>query len=148
MTAARPPWLAFGVPCCLWFALLLFLVPVSAHAQTDASRQQDLTRAELEARIQSLQAALGRIRAEQQSTYQQFQMVQELRRNEWHELSMPPQLYSPPVNYDDVIRDRQARDQRLQSYASQMDRLYNRYRELEEQARPLQQELAELVAQR
>ena len=61
------------------------------------------------------------------------------------------QVYTPPAappNYDDVVRDRQAREYRLQDYASQMDRLYAYYRELEEQKRRLLDQLAVLTAQR
>ncbi len=133
-------------------AFVLLLVPLIALPQTDGSEQDSArARAALEVRMRSLEAALGRIRTEQQAVYQQFQMVQELRRSESQELAMPPQLYSPPVtppNYDDVVRERQARESRLQNYATQMERLYNRYRELEEQARAVQQQLAELSTQR
>ena len=46
------------------------------------------------------------------------------------------------------MRDKQARESRLHYYASQMDQLYARYRELEDQKRPLLEQLAELSAQR
>ena len=135
-----------------FLCLVLLLAAAPALAQTDTSPQeQAAARAELQARIRSLETALSRVSAEQQSVYQQFQMVQEMRRNERQELLNPMQVYTPPAspaNYDDVMRDRQAREYRMQDYASQMDRLYARYRELEEQKRQLLDQLADLTAQR
>ena len=135
-----------------FLCLVLVLAAAPALAQTDTSPQeQAAARAELQARIRGVEAALSRVSAEQQSVYQQFQMVQEMRRNERQELSNPMQVYTPPAsppNYDDVVRDRQAREYRLQDYARQMDRLYARYRELEEQKRQLLDQLADLTAQR
>jgi len=135
-----------------FLCLVLLLAAAPALAQTDTSPQeQAAARAELQARIRGVEAALSRVSAEQQSVYQQFQMVQEMRRNERQELLNPMQVYTPPAspaNYDDVMRDRQAREYRMQDYASQMDRLYARYRELEEQKRQLLDQLADLTAQR
>ena len=135
-----------------FLVLVLLLAASPALAQTDPSPQERAAaRAELEARIRGVESALSRVSAEQQSVYQQFQMVQEMRRNERQELSNSMQVYTPPAsppNYDDVVRDRQAREYRLQDYASQMDRLYAYYRELEEQKRRLLDQLANLTAQR
>lgn len=135
-----------------FLVLVLLFAARPALGQTDPSPQERATaRAELEARVRGFEAALSRVSAEQQSIYQQFQMVQEMRRNERQELLDPLQVYAAPAaprNYDDVVRDRQARDYRLQDYASQMDRLYARYRELEEQKRRLLDQLVELTAQR
>ena len=139
------------------FLVLLLFAAASAMAQTAPSAQEQASgRAELEARIRGVEAALSRINAEQQSVYQQFQMVQEMRRNERQDLLSAGQPYTPPAwissyaipNYDDVVRDKQAREFRLHDYASQMERLYARYRELEDQKRPLLEQLAELTAQR
>jgi chromosome segregation ATPase len=135
-----------------FFVLVLLVAAAPALAQSDPTAQERAAaRAELEARIRAVQAALGRFSTEQQSIYQQFQMVQEMRRNERQELLNPTQVITPPgspTNYDDVVRDKQAREYRLQDYANQMDRLYARYRELEEQKRQLLDHLAELAAQR
>jgi hypothetical protein len=132
--------------------LVLFLAAMPALAQTDLPPQKGAgARAELEAQIRSIEAAIRRVSTEQQSLYQQFQMVQEMRRNERQALSNsmqgnPPA--GPPPNYDDVVRERQARENRLQDHEREMDRLYARYRELEEQNRRLLNQLAELVARR
>ena len=78
------------------------------------------------------------------------QMVQQMRNGELQQGVQGYQSFTPeatPPNYDDVVRQQHARDERLQRYAAEMDRLYARYRELEEQKRPLLDELAALSAQ-
>ncbi len=132
---------------CLVFILLLGAVP--ALAQSDGT--SPAARAQLEAQIRSVESALSRVTAEQQSVYQQFQMVQEMRRSALQEMQGATQAYTPPSsppNYDDVQREREARDARLQGYSAEMDRLYARYQELEEQKRPLLDELADLTGRR
>jgi hypothetical protein len=98
--------------------------------------------------MKRLEVALNRIQAEQQSVYHQFQMVQELRRSEILQYQQSIQVYTPPAtppNYDDVVRDKEARDARMREYDYEVERLYDRYRELEEQKRPLLERLAELA---
>jgi hypothetical protein len=51
----------------------------------------------------------------------------------------------PPANVDDVQRDEDARVQRMNDLQAESDRLYGRYRELEEQKRPLLDELSTLA---
>jgi hypothetical protein len=132
-------------------ALVLLLASAAALAQADASPQaRPAARIELEVRIRGLEAAIRRVDTEQHSLYQQFQMVQEMRRNERQALSnamqgSPPP--GPPPNYDDVVRQKQLRESRLQDHERELDRLYARYRELEEQKRQLLDQLAALVAQ-
>ena len=103
---------------------------------------------EVDAQIKRLETALNRIQAEQQSVYHQFQMVQELRRSEIVQYQQSIQVYTPPAtppNYDDVVREKEARDARMRQYDDEVERLYDRYRELEEQKRPLLERLAELA---
>src|SRR5688572_4111381 len=129
-----------GAFCCL------LLTASSVSAQTDFPSQT-----ELDTQIRRVQLALDRIQLEQQSVYQQFQMMQELRRSELQQNYQSSQVYTPeptPPNYDDLVRDRQAQEARVQGYAAELDRLYARYRELEEQKRPLLEELSELALQR
>ncbi len=98
--------------------------------------------------IRRLETALNRIQAEQQSVYHQFQMVQELRRTEVGQYQESIQVYTPPAtppSYDEVVRDREARDARMRRYDGEVERLYDRYRELEEQKRPLLERLSELA---
>jgi Mg-chelatase subunit ChlI len=117
-----------------------------AVAQTDFASQ-----AELDAQTRRLESALNRIQLEQQSVYQQFQMMQELRRSEQQQTYQSSQTYTPPPtppNYEDQVREQQARDARMQGYQSELDRLYARYRELEAQKQPLLDELSALAQRR
>ena len=103
------------------------------------------------AQQRQVEAALARISQEQQSIYQQFQMVQELRRNDERQmLPMPSYGFPPtsPPNYDDMKRQEEARAQRIRELQYEVDRLYARYRELEEQKRPLIETLYALAQQR
>ena len=122
--------------------LLLFALLACACAWAGESVQQQVRR---------IEGALGRITQEQQALYQQFNMVQELRRNEERQMLPPLQFYvapgSPP-NYDDVKRQEEARAQRVKDMQYERDRLYARYRELEEQKRPLLEALSALAQQR
>jgi hypothetical protein len=130
----------------VFLALCLLLSGASVFAQTDAG-----ARAEIDMQIKRVELALSRIQAEQQSVYQQFQMVQEMRRTEQQQNYQSSLVYTPPAtppNYDDIVRDQQAREARMQGYAAELDRLYARYRELEEQKRPLLDELSQLATQR
>ena len=127
-------------------AFTLFLVTGTATAQTDTA-----SRAELDAQIKGVELALNRIQLEQQSVHQQFQMIQEMRRTELEQIQQSALVYTPeptPPNYDDMVREKQAREARLQGYQYELDRLYARYRELEEQKRPLLDELAQLAPPR
>jgi hypothetical protein len=125
-----------------WLALVLALITGSAcAASSDAILQQQ----------RQVEAALARISQEQQAIYQQFQMVQELRRNDERQmLPMPSYDFPPtsPPNYDDVKRQQDARAQRIRELQYEVDRLYARYRELEEQKRPLIETLYALAQQR
>jgi len=122
-----------------WLPLVLALLAGPAWSADDAAQE-----------IRRVEAALSRISQEQQSVYQQFQMVQELRRSDERQMQ-PLQSYTPPPtppNYDDVKREEEARTQRIKEYQYELDRLYARYRELEEQKKPLLEELSALAQQR
>ena len=137
----------------LWLLVLLMLpVAAPAAAQTTPSSQASAAaRAELDARIAAVEAALARIGAEQQSVYQLFQMVREMRGLEVEAMqnAFGASAYpNPPPGYDEVMRDKRVREERQATYASEMNRLYARYRELEEAKRPLGEQLQELLRQR
>ena len=123
-----------------WLPLMLALL--SSPAMSAESVQQQMRRVE---------TALARIAQEQQAVYQQFNMVQELRRNDERQILPPLQSYSPPgtpPNYDDVKRQEEVRAQRVRDLQSELDRLYSRYRDLEEQKKPLLDTLSALAQQR
>lgn len=97
-------------------------------------------------RIMELQARLNAVNQVQQSLYQQFQMIQELRRNEI--MGTYPQVLPggglsnlPPINYDDTVRLQRERQERLQRYERDLDELYARYAELDEQKKAILDEL-------
>ena len=119
-------------------AIALAFLAAPAWSQ-DAGRQQ----------LARVNAALAGMSAEQAAVYQQFQMVQEMRRNEERRNSvLPGTTYgSTPANFDDVQRSEDARAQRIVDLAAESDRLYARYRELEEQKRGLIDTLSLLAQQ-
>lgn len=111
--------------------------------------------AQTDAEIKRVEAELQRIQQEQQSLYQQFQMIQELRRTEM-QMEAPPVTQStpdystenPPPNYDELVRDKAKRDDRIKQYTAELNRNYARYRELEDRKRALQDRLDALAQQR
>jgi hypothetical protein len=122
-----------------WAILTCLLLVAPVLAADDMDRE-----------VRRVESALTRISQEQQSVYQQFQMVQELRRSEERQMQ-PLQSYTPPAtppSYDDVKREEEARAERVKEYQYELDRLYARYRELEEQKKPLLEELSELAQRR
>jgi hypothetical protein len=122
-----------------WAMLIGLLLSAPAPAAEDIDRE-----------VRRVESALTRISQEQQSVYQQFQMVQELRRSDQAQMQ-PLQSYTPPAtppNYGDVKREEEARAARVKQYQYELDRLYARYRELEEQKKPLLDELSALAQRR
>jgi hypothetical protein len=107
------------------------------------SAEEDIRRQALQA-----QSALNRLTQEQQAVYQQFQMVQELRRNEERLAIQRLPIYriTNPVaiSLDDAQREEDRRLQRVNELQAESDRLYARYRELEDQKLPLFDTLASL----
>lgn len=128
----------------VWFFAIVLLLsgPLSADPATDAE-------------ILRIQAQLQRIQQDQQSTYQQFQMIQELRRAEM-DAANPQVVQNPPIypdggqppNYDDVVREKAERERRINQYTGQLDELYARYGEMDAQKKSLQQRLNELTQPR
>lgn len=110
---------------------------------------------DVEAELKRVEAALQRVQQEQQSLFQQFQMTQELRRTEMQaanpSILQNSPVYAednPPPNYDDVVRQRQARDDRIKQYTEDLNRLYARYQDLEQEKAALMEREAELQEQR
>jgi hypothetical protein len=119
--------------------LLLALLGMPAWAADDVDQEIR--------RVESLLAATVQ---EQQSVFQQFQMVQALRASEERQVQ-PVQSYTPPAsppNYDDVRREESTRAARIKQYQEEMDRLYPRYRVLEEQRKQLLELLSTLAPAR
>lgn len=130
--------------------LMAFLsVPFVALAQTRDDPSADAR--QVDAQMRRIELTLGRINSEQQSLYQQFQMLQEMRRGELERVQESALSFTPPAtppNYDDVVQEREAWEQRIRHYADELDRLYSRYRELDAQKQPLLESLSQLALDR
>jgi len=107
----------------LW---LLLAICIPAQADTETQRQR-------------LEKELTRIQQESQSTYQQFLMIQELRRNEMTEAPMitvqpiSPEKSIPIPNYEELVQQRQGKQERIKQYAVELDSLYSRFKALEDE---------------
>lgn len=105
---------------------LLLLLALSTSVWADAAAQ-----------IRQLEKTLARIQQESQSTYQQFLMIQELRRNEIDAplpITIPPSPASksiPIPEYEELIQEKQEKADRIKKYTDDLDRLKARYTELE-----------------
>ena len=103
-------------------------------------------------RIFELELAVNRLTQEQQAVYQQFQMVQDMRRNEMQDLTPiilgPPAMggvkEGPPLSYDETIRIQRERKERIQQYTRDLEQLYARYTELGNQKKALLDQIMEL----
>ena len=112
---------------------LLFLMSGSALAQSSGDVQ-----------MPRLEAALARVREEQQSVYQQFQMIQALQRAELQSVETNSALYVPDgqvPSYDDVARERLIRQGRIRYYTEELRQLSDRYRDLDHQVGPLLEQI-------
>lgn len=114
--------------------ILAFLLPLSLSAVA----------ADKGTELQKLYSALNMLNQEQQAIYQQFQMVEELRRN------TPLALYGAQLlplkrgeiqNYDAMVEAQQNAIRRSENLHWQADQLVSRYNEIEEMKKPLQQQI-------
>jgi hypothetical protein len=146
----------------VFLPLCLLLISLSAQAQTVIDEQ-----------IRQLETNLIQINQNQQNIYQQFQMTQELRRNELQQqeevTSIPPVGTYPqtgaspelgsakmsdflpevtiggsPPSYEEMVRKKRERQKRIQQYNSDLDRLHAQYQELETEKRVLMEQITDL----
>jgi hypothetical protein len=108
------------------------------------------TERKVDPRITQLEMALSHVSQEQQSVYQQFQMLQELRRNEIQDSNPLVQGMGgvkdmPPISYDESIAQQRERKERFNQHTRDLDRLYARYAELGEQKKVILDQLRELA---
>jgi hypothetical protein len=102
-------------------------------------------------RIAQLEMALSHVSQEQQSVYQQFQMLQDLRRSEIQDITplvtqdMGGVKDMPPISYDDSVRIQRERKERFQQHSRELERLYARYSELGEQRKAILEQLREVA---
>lgn len=122
----------------------ILLLAAAVAAASDADRDDQLRR---------LEGAISQLQQEQQSAYQQFGMVQELRRSLIQQTTPLPLpavsgIDGDVPDYDEQVRQRKQLEEQLRRYSVELDRLYARYRELEEQKRPLLDRISELSQSR
>lgn len=96
--------------------------------------------------LEKLYGALNMLNQQQQAVYQQFQMVQELRRSAptLYGMPMQPQLYGQIANYDEVIATQKSAVLRSEYLYQQADQLLAKYNEIEEMKKPLQLRIYDL----
>jgi type II secretory pathway pseudopilin PulG len=103
--------------------------------------------ADQDAELQNLYTALNMLNQQQQAIYQQFQMVQEVRRSSLplYGTSMLPQLMGAPANYDEAVAAQKSAIRRGEDLSQQADQLLEKYNEIEEMKKPLQQKIYSLT---
>lgn len=102
-------------------------------------------------RLQQLEADLNDVRQAQQSAYQNYQMVRDMRLMEMQE-SIPPKaqqpygtdLDTPPPNFDEVFRMQMERERRIRQYTDELKSLSEHYLELEQERKALLGQIREL----
>ncbi|MFZ3018345.1 MAG: hypothetical protein WA056_07815 [Gallionella sp.] len=125
--------------------LLSLLLFVSAAALADDDVQD---------KLKLLEADLNSVRQEQQSVYQNYQMVRDMRLMEAQE-GIPPKsqyphgmdLDTPPPNFDEVFSMQMEREQRIRQYTDDLESMSERYLELEEERKTLLEQIKELKQQ-
>lgn len=119
--------------------LLLLLLALPLTIQADSAAQ-----------VRQLEKALARLQQESQSIQQQFIMIQELRRNEMSEPTMTvpqpkiPGQSIPIPNYNDLMQSKQEREQRIEKYTADLNRLYARFSELENEKQTILEQINSL----
>lgn len=127
-------------------AFFLFLLTVGvALAQTGN-----------QSRLAQLEKVLASVQQEQQAVYQQFQMVQELRRSDMQPFLYRPEAQSlpgsgmqglPSIDYDENVSQQRAQQERIESHTREMNALYARYVELAAQRKALLDQIVDLATQ-
>ncbi|SDW06866.1 hypothetical protein [Nitrosomonas oligotropha] len=126
----------------------LFLLALTFSLMAWADEDKGMTDTEKQSR--QLEKALARIQQESQSIQQQFMMIQELRRNDIAEPSMNIPLPSTPgqsipvPNYNNLMQQKQERDQRIEKYTADLNRLYARFTELENEKQVILEQIKSL----
>ncbi|HET9663675.1 MAG TPA: hypothetical protein VFP00_05545 [Burkholderiales bacterium] len=93
--------------------------------------------------VKSLQDALSVLNQEQQAIYQQFQMIQQLRRSNAEPVA-PAIGGGAPGNYDEMIATKRAQSEREEAYARELRDLYQRHRDIEREKQPIIENLRRL----
>lgn len=118
----------------LVYALLLLQLSLPAAADNGAE-------------LERLYSALNMLNQQQQAIYQQFQMVQEIRRANvpvLYGMPIPPQLNGQIANYDAMVAVQKSAILRGEDLSRQADQLLAKYNEIEEMKKPLQSKIYDL----
>ena len=121
----------------LVFALLLLQLSFPAAAADNG------------AELEKLYSALNMLNQQQQAIYQQFQMVQEIRRDSvplLYGMPIPSQLVNGQIaNYGEMVEAQKNAIVRGENLSRQADQLLAKYNEIEEMKKPLQAKIYELT---
>jgi hypothetical protein len=124
----------------LLMAAPLMALFVLSGASAAAAGQDD--------QLQRLHSALNMLDQEQRAIYQQFQMVQALRRSSPQPFYGATMLVVPSgeiANYDEAVAAQDRLIRRSNELAEQASQLVTRYGEIEEEKKPLQQQILRLT---
>jgi len=106
--------------------------------------------ADNEKQLLELEVAISQRQQEQQILFQQFQMVQELRR---HEIAQDDQVApageditfnGEAPKYEDLAEQRRNRIEKIHRHTDKLNELYARYQEIENERQALIEQLSEL----
>ena len=101
------------------------------------------------AELQGLYATLGALNQEQQSLFQQFQMLQEVRRSNdrafYSSQLQPADITTQVPNYEDVVQAQKEVLRRGEEMTRQSDQLYAQYNEIEAKKAQVRQRILELT---
>lgn len=118
----------------LFFCLLLVSMSVSAEMENEKP-------------ISELEVAIMQQQQEQQILFQRFQMLQELRRHEITQIEQALPTGSDVIingeapKYEDTARQRRERTERVHRYTDELNELYVRYQETENERQALIEQL-------
>ena len=117
---------------------LLSLLALSVNASADDK-----------AELQGLYASLSMLNQEQHSLFQQFQMLQELRRDNdrtvYASQLRSPRFAAEVPNYADIIEAQRSAVRRGEELAQQSAQLYAQYNEIEAREAQLRQRILDLT---
>ena len=120
------------------FILIFLLLALSFAAAADDKTE-----------LQSLYAAVSALNQEQQAMFQQFQMLQDLRRANDRAFDAsqlrPPQSTTEVPSYSDFIQAQRDVVRRAEELAQKTDQLYAQYNEIGAKKALLQQRILELM---
>ena len=97
-------------------------------------------------RVMQLEKALIRVQQEAQAIHQQFLMIQELRRNEISssdatDLPGAAAQTTPIPKYEEMMRRQEDKKDRIAKYTAELDRLYTRFSDLNEERQVLMEQI-------